>query len=336
MSTYYTSKYSGEEIDERLDSVSVLGGATTPQGALANLGAGVRPGLLVNGDFRAGHVVNQRGQTSYTNVANHQYCIDRWFSASAWGTVPLNVSLLNDGLKISSINNQESPNAFGILWETVPELAYLVGRTVTLSVKVKDVEANSDGVYPYIGYQTRQGEYLLFNPKAINVAGVFSVEFVVQSGRDSVGIGLEAGSTEGASITIEEIKLEVGQGQTLAYQDDTGAWQLLPQPESDYATQLAKCQRYLQLSIVGDYRASYISANSIVFVVPTPVTMRVSPTIIGDFLVKTIDGSMQTGFTFAAQKMSNHIIVTATKTAHGILDAMLSIQSNTDGFTAEL
>lgn len=264
MSTYYTSKYSGEEIDALLDGVAVFGGATTPQGALANLGAGVRPNLLDNAIFIGGGSqqgggqlpVNQRGQTSYTNVAKHQYCIDRWFSASAWGTVPLNVSLLNDGLKISSINNQEFPNALGILWETVPELAYLVGRTVTLSVKVKDVEANSDGVYPYIGYQTGQGEYLLSKPKTINAAGVFSVEFVVQSGRDSVGIGLEAGSTEGASITIEEIKLEVGQGQTLAYQNEDGAWQLLPQPESDYATQLAKCQRYYQIYTTADARPS--------------------------------------------------------------------------------
>ena len=66
---------------------------------------------------------------------------------------------------------------------------------------------------------------------------------------------------DGQSITLpvqdgDVAKLEIGDTQTLAYQDDTGAWQLLPQPESDYATQLARCQRYYQIYSTADARPS--------------------------------------------------------------------------------
>ena len=51
MSTYYTSKYSGEEIDARLDTMSVIAGANMSQQLLNQLGAGVRPNLLINPFF---------------------------------------------------------------------------------------------------------------------------------------------------------------------------------------------------------------------------------------------------------------------------------------------
>lgn len=326
MSTYYTSKYSGEQIDEAVKKIMdgemtgdyadrQLSNLDTPQGALANLGAGVRPNLLDNAIFIGGGSqqgggqlpVNQRGQTSYPAAG---YTIDRW-TCLASPTLDIN----SDGITI------DASNIGAIIRTVVPNI--VPGKTYTLSV-LAEIIAGS----PRLG-AWNAGEVKMTN-------GLSKFTFTAVNTTDSVYFCRNTDGDPVCSVKAKAAKLEEGSTQTLAYQDDTGAWQLLPQPESDYATQLAKCQRYLQLSIAGDYRASYISANSIVFVVPTPVTMRVSPTIIGDFLVKTIDGSMQTGFTFAAQKMSNNIIVTATKTAHGILDAMLSIQSNTDGFTAEL
>ena len=62
------------------DAVAVLGAASTPQEALANLGAGVRPNLLDNAYFVGGGTgwgvfpVNQTGKTSYG--AGHAF--DRW------------------------------------------------------------------------------------------------------------------------------------------------------------------------------------------------------------------------------------------------------------------
>lgn len=268
-------------------------GATTPQGALANLGAGVRPSLLVNGDFRAGHVVNQRGQTSY---ATNGYTLDMWRMDG--GTLAIDV----DGISFTS--------------------GYVISQ------KMDGIDL-SDGIARTVSYMDSDGDvYSGILGAEYSDIGDFSFTY-------DAGDALYVMSKNNAK-KIRAMKLEEGDTQTLAYQDDTGAWQLLPQPESDYATQLAKCQRYLQLTLAGEYRASYVSANSIVFVVPTPVTMRVAPTIIGNFLVKTIRGTTQTGFTFSILLRSGCIRVSATKTAHGLTDAMLNIQSNTNGFTAEL
>ena len=68
---YYTSRYSGEEIDKGIDGALQLGGASTPQGAIAALGAGVRAKLNDNPFF----LVNQRGRSSYTGPG---YGPDRW------------------------------------------------------------------------------------------------------------------------------------------------------------------------------------------------------------------------------------------------------------------
>ena len=67
------------------------------------------------------------------------------------------------------------------------------------------------------------------------------------------------GGTAAAATTgflLQAAKLEEGSTQTLAYQDEDGAWQLLPQPESDYATQMLKCQRYYQIYSTADARPS--------------------------------------------------------------------------------
>lgn len=321
MSTYYTSKYSGEQIDEAVKKIMdgemtgdyadrQLSNLDTPQGALANLGAGVRPNLLINPRFQ----VNQRGQSAYT--ANG-YTVDMW-TRPAGG---LTVTPIENGVRLTWTagiyfrQGFENPSQYN-------------GKSVTISGMFSNPQSIT-------GCSLRLRVNGSFSGFSVPVTGAGCFFATFQMPDEVTELWLEVGAESG-SIDWNYAKLEEGTTQTLAYQDEGGAWKLLPQPESDYATQLAKCQRYLQLSIAGDYRASYISANSIVFVVPTPVTMRVSPTIIGNFLVKTISGSTQTGFTFSILRRSGCIRLSATKTAHGLTDAMLNIQSNTDGFTAEL
>ena len=209
------------------DVVSVLGGATTPQAALAAMGAGVRPNLLDNGDFRAGHVVNQRNITSVSTAGN--YLIDRW-KLYASGTV----SLVSKGVHLQNVVD------FG----TQIELARLeTGKTYTFSIYTADGKC---------GWVTHAFE------------GNVSESYVTVLG--DTGITLNAiynwsdGSTnlvafQGTAV-LSYAKIEEGDTQTLTYQDDDGAWQLLPQPESDYATQLAKCQRYYQVYSTADARPS--------------------------------------------------------------------------------
>ena len=105
---YYTSRYSGEEIDNLLDIVKngegggnfadrKLSNLDTPQEALANLGAGVRPNLGDNCDFTV--PINQRGVTSWSIPSGDVPIFDRWKIQATEGSVEANLE--SGGLKLS-------------------------------------------------------------------------------------------------------------------------------------------------------------------------------------------------------------------------------------------
>lgn len=227
------------------DVVSVLGGATTPQGALANLGAGVRPNLLINPFFE----VNQRGQTSYSGGAS--YFIDLWkLSDSA-----MSVQISDDHISITSASTYQS------FEQRIENYKELFGKTLTLSALVKGVSGNTVGIA--IGNtNTSSGVYFRERFTCTGNWQLITMTFTlseISSGDTYLAVmcypEFTNGGTGGTSDWMAA-KLEEGSTQTLAYQDDTGAWQLLPQPESDYATQLAKCQRYYQIYSTADARPS--------------------------------------------------------------------------------
>ena len=206
-------------------------GATTPQGALANLGAGVRPNLLDNAIFIGGGSqqgggqlpVNQRGQT--TGTIDWGYLIDRWKQFGAdWQLTP-------NGVKFS-------PKSEATYWSVLELLENgnaLSGKTLCASVLVDGALFSGNGILPFS-------------------IPTFALERVDVTLSGSTLTYQYYGSK--IERTIQAAKLELGSTQTLAYQDDTGAWQLLPQPESDYATQLARCQRYYQIYSTADARPS--------------------------------------------------------------------------------
>lgn len=119
-------------------------------------------------------------------------------------------------------------------------------------------------------------------------------------------------------------KLELGSVQTLAHQDSSGAWVLNEIP--DYAEQLAACQRYLIPLSSYQCPAVRLGVNEILFFVPLPVTMRTLPTINQNgFQVRSKTGEAQTGFTFSVSSLrSNGVIINASKTGHGMTDAVLN------------
>lgn len=239
------------------DVVSVLGGATTPQAALANLGAGVRPNLLINPFFE----VNQRGQTSYSGTSYAVYTVDGWLLNNA-ETATVNV--LSNGVQI-------------------------VAGTVTAQFR-QYLESLSDGVYTLsflftdgsLGYAVYEKSGTAYTRKDYAGSDVWGLGMQDTGGKPTAFAFVRAGMSAAPVAS----KLESGEGQTLAYQDDTGAWQLLPQPESDYATQLALCQRY-QLRLPYGPSQNYApigfgwaqTASSIRILIPTPVTMRANPVI---------------------------------------------------------
>lgn len=126
----------------------------------------------------------------------------------------------------------------------------------------------------------------------------------------------------GNPINLIAAKLELGETQTLAHQEESGNWVL--NEILDYSEELAKCQRYqLELQYT-NYRASLVSADILEFSVPTPVTLRSSPPV-PSCEIRRIDGTVETGFTFSAYTVSSGIKVVAAKTGHGLTDGCLAL-----------
>lgn len=115
---------------------------------------------------------------------------------------------------------------------------------------------------------------------------------------------------------IEWAKLEVGGIAT-------------PFSPPNPATELSKCQRYLQkINAFAVFRASYLLPDYIDFSIPTPVTMRAGTiTVTGTMDVYPFPISTPvTGFTFSVATYSqNQLRLRALKTGHGISDAVLAV-----------
>lgn len=93
----------------------------------------------------------------------------------------------------------------------------------------------------------------------------------------------------------------------------------------DPVAELNKCQRYYQkIAAFMPVRAAGVAANFIDFVLPTSGIMRVVPTIdLSNLTVCRLDYAAQSGFDCVVNLVSNGgICVRATKTAHGLTDAI--------------
>ena len=186
----------------------------------------VRPNLLDNWYFVGGgsqqgggqFPINQRGQTSYSTV--NTYTIDRWKMVAKH-----TVNLLSTGIKITCDSSSAVNNAF------VQELGSLPNNKYTLSVLVvEDTTTN--------GFHLR---YNISTSSKMNGVGLFSWTFTSNS-MSSVALQFDNRSADnGNYITVAAMKLELGDTQTLAHQEN-GTWVLNEIP--DYSEQLLKCQRY--------------------------------------------------------------------------------------------
>lgn len=189
-------------------------GPTGPQG---ERGPGVNRNILDNWYFVGGgsqlgdgvFPINQRGQTTYSGSV---YGVDRWRGYNS----TISVSVLTDGMQISFENTAEN---FG------QDVKLYSGTTYTLSVLTNNGLVYGSGT-----------------PNASSNTEIFrSGNFIFRFNRNN---GILITSTAASStIKIIAIKLELGDTQTLAHQEN-GGWVLNELP--DYAEELAKCQRYFQ------------------------------------------------------------------------------------------
>lgn len=310
--------HSAQEID---DTVDALGGAKTPQEALANLGAGVRPNLLDNWDFRAGHVVNQRGQTSISkpDLLNDRWRIYRYASGTATLT-DNGINLTGDFDFGQTIESSRLPNT--------PNIPVTISALFSDGTFVSKTSVlNNTGEWETITAPVNSNVHLTFirnwNEGGKNIDLLF---FWISNG----------------SITPVAAKLETGSTQTLAYHKSDGKWELLPQPESDYVTQLRKCQRYL---VVLTEPQRFIGMCTIDVeaggqgILWTPTEMRTAPVITGNLsLYNKVNNTDITPIVMGAGPTGVRINYTATglKESPGIAMLFNMNPSNPVMLSAEL
>ena len=223
---YYSSRYTGETIDKLLTSIS--GGAanldlsnlTDYQRALHNIGG--RPnrnlfdnGYLVGGGTPGNFPINQKNISS---PQDGQSIADRWKSASGDTTY----SLDPDGLLCSGGISFISQKAEDYLYN------YLQGKRITISALWLDNYLFSHTWKFDKNQQELANGLFVYTP---------DLGFILPR---NIGVGNQK--------TMMAAKLEVGDKQTLAYQDSSGNWQLFETP--NYVEELARCQRHYVEGIV--------------------------------------------------------------------------------------
>lgn len=245
---YYTQRYSGEETDRGVEIALGLDpngsgiispehggtGADTTQSALAALGTGVRPNAFDN----PGLDINQQGITSYDTSKVSGYTVDRWWSL---------FSIYDVATKTLVSTNQTYGAAFR---QAVSSPVRFAGKTITISVWILSGKGTLS-VVKATGMNTGQ---VVIASTNIDGPGLYSITTKIPSDIGSVSypyLNISVSAWVNNSIQFASpipFKLEFGEGQTLAYQDSAGDWQLLPQPNSKYSAQLLECQRYYSKS----------------------------------------------------------------------------------------
>lgn len=250
-----------------------------------------RPNLLDNWYF--GDPVNQRGQTEYTGAG---YTVDRWKTVS--GDVVAKI-----GEKLVMDNSQSTNTAYcGQNFEE-----NLVGCLVTLSVLTTEgLYHNSGVVLDNNSWQLRspigESAELYFQKSAVGAQGVF---FAIQAG---------------AVLDILAAKLELGEGQTLAHQDENGKWILNEIP--DYTAELLKCQRY-QVELMGTGSSTggvgvgiAQGTTSAIVLITLPNHLAKTPTIVWNGSMSLWDGENYIAATAInmSRRNGNRILVTVGAT----------------------
>lgn len=239
--TYYTHKYSGEEIDAATGRALTGGALDTSVTNVSNqLGTFVRPNLLDNWGFS---VWQRYSDGEYNGVPDGSYVPDRWIITSSNGSVS---TKLIKSTPYGGLSNSVGPNCR--ITQRLENAAQYNKMTLTLSV--------------------------------LKNTGLHSKTIVASNWDNSTDIFAQFSSAVAwlnAGETFIAAKLELGPTQTLAHQEGD-KWVLNEVPE--YGEQLRRCQRYfVRFTKFTAVSGRAANANSCQFMVPIPVTMRDKPVI---------------------------------------------------------
>lgn len=192
--------------------------------------------LLDNWDLRGTARINQKGAASYTGTG---YGIDRWkITSGAASTVTADA----DGVYVN-ISVAWAMYAQPLETELIDRL---IGKTLTLSVLTGETVS--------AGYQLvlRQSSDSYKAVQLQNPNTLYTVTLPITEDADQITVGIQARSASPGAVKLTALKLELGDTQTLAWQDSDGVWQLTQ--GADPAEQLLRCQRYYQLFSAADKR----------------------------------------------------------------------------------
>lgn len=280
---------------------AVEGGFTgTEDEFRALMGVRSNPNLLDNGHFL--DPINQMGQTEYTKAG---YGIDRW-KLSGDGQI----SVTDAGVVISA-----GASGYADFSQNVENYSDFFAKSFLISAMIDDDVYSLQFVFGTFTGGIPLGDNVLF----------------YSTPNDHIKFRVSANS----NVCFKAAKLEFGPVQTLAHQDADGNW-VLNDPPPNRALELLKCQRYqVPLMTTGPCRFSSVAYayNWIYFVIPVPVNLRVSPTIInpGGLLVCSAGDVVQTGFTFVFEGMGpGWVGILAVKDNHRLTAAELLILNDPD------
>lgn len=298
-SDYYTSRYSGEEIDAAI--AAVPGKAETAQLCNRNLldnwyfgrpvdqrgGYVVLPGttyydntwtavgtttgyLKIDSIIPTGGAWITIGGTQYLVSAPSDsvvrgyvgagYTVDRWKLVESAHVVTI---------EAGSITLRKPANTADFVYAQYFEgatLEFLRGKTATISV----MDSNGN-VYSKTLLIPASG---MFDSDNLYIGDNWWIDLIVLPSGDFYIRFVSITKAE-TTLGIQAAKLELGSQQTLAHQDADGNWVLNEVP--DYGEQLARCQRYfVRINIV--YAFGQVATNNISFVdFITPVPLRADP-----------------------------------------------------------
>ena len=200
-----------------------------------------KPNLNISDNWYFANPVNQRGDSAY--IGGGKYTIDRW-----WAQYDTGVELISGGIEISG------------KWDVQQYMDTLPEGTYTFSV-LYDQKVGSDVIRAIIG--RKSGNDLAY-VETMKTSGLISCT-AKSDEITAVKIGFVGSSDNSARLIA--VKLEPGDKQTLAHQDENGNW--VPNEIPDYGEQLARCQRYYQLYSAAEQRPAKA--------VDCRPTMRVDP-----------------------------------------------------------
>lgn len=363
MATRWNSKHTGQKIDDTIDyvtnpnlldnwyfgnlidqrngwiippglttysdtSLSTVYGTTTSYRQVVDIASNYVSFLTTDGKLK--YVAPGSEMRGYTGAV---YGPDRW----KHGNNPTSILLVKDDALVVKIIANYSSSSARTLNQIVDNISQLLGKTVTASFLVDDVNCSEF----MVGYRADIGSNVLSKYIRVTTPGIYSVTFQVPDGTKELLVNV---ITDGSTniddyISIKAIKLELGSQQTLAHKDSDGNWVLNEIP--NYGEQLRRCQRY-QIRVGYNYTSNYtvnlttgfaLYTNSIRALLPIPVSMRANPSIVffGDDSLSQVyvkgNGTVITPTAIQSRAQNNGIVLILTVSG-AVANEVYAIQQN--------